>query len=181
MTVNPGLFIENFLEHRSDYNPQEAHDYYMRTRKLKGRKAAASDPNKPYSDEEMNAKAARAKRAKDMPKLTPAQLKTATDWDRRINKVDALFESSGLDKRDRDIRNSDTLTAAQKKAALQKLDEDPLMKKLNPIVAKLQRELLAKPELIRFLEIRESQRSQKENKEERKLSSRPGKVRGAQM
>lgn len=33
-------FVENFLMHR-EYDPVKAHEYYMRTRKLKGRKRAA--------------------------------------------------------------------------------------------------------------------------------------------
>lgn len=33
-------FIENVLQHKTEYDPVEAHEYYMRTRKLKGRKPA---------------------------------------------------------------------------------------------------------------------------------------------
>lgn len=40
-------FIENFLEHRSDYDPVKAREYYLRTRKLKGRaKGRAAAPGK---------------------------------------------------------------------------------------------------------------------------------------
>lgn len=34
-------FVDAFLEHRGDYDPAAAREYYLRTRKLKGRKAAA--------------------------------------------------------------------------------------------------------------------------------------------
>ncbi len=36
-------FIENFLEHRSIYDPVKAREYYLRTRKLKGRIGVQKD------------------------------------------------------------------------------------------------------------------------------------------
>lgn len=36
--------IEDFLAHRSEYDPAKAREYYLRTRKLKGRKPGAKVP-----------------------------------------------------------------------------------------------------------------------------------------
>lgn len=44
MTIDIDEVLEDFLQHRGDYNPADAHAYYMRTRELKGRKKGTTPP-----------------------------------------------------------------------------------------------------------------------------------------
>lgn len=53
--VDPGGFIEEFMKH--DYDPVKAHEYYLRTRELKGRKTTSKvDPraNRKYNGKPLN-------------------------------------------------------------------------------------------------------------------------------
>ena len=43
MTFDVEAFIGNYLSHAGDYDPAKARDYYLRTRKLKGRKKGSVD------------------------------------------------------------------------------------------------------------------------------------------
>lgn len=38
------ILMDGDLEHRAPYDPKKAHDYYLRTRELKGRKGATAQP-----------------------------------------------------------------------------------------------------------------------------------------
>ncbi len=50
-------FLNNVLAHeRDDYDPAKAHEYYLRTRELKGRKPADKDDDDSLSDKQKKEK-----------------------------------------------------------------------------------------------------------------------------
>jgi len=64
---NPEEFIKLLIHGEEPYNSQQAHEYYLRTRELKGRKPAAQVPT-PVARVK-NAPAVAVKTAKKMVKL----------------------------------------------------------------------------------------------------------------
>lgn len=109
-------FVEEFLSH--EYDPVKAREYYLRTRKLKGRQAAAVKPtlDPAITSVEANASAgARRSKAKDL-----------------VDRVDAAQKK--LEKARRKLEdevknpvNRGTMRLAQTKL----LDLEPLQKKIN--------------------------------------------------
>lgn len=189
-------FIQNFLEHKV-YDPEKAHEYYMKTRELKGRKPAANNTPSPIArHKEMDRKLAalgdgRTARAKAMPKLTPSQMAKAKGWIQTAEKYDRIYKSSGMDRKESDIFYSDK-TDAEKNSALNELYKNPVYKRLDNARNKMFNEFLARPEIMRYYEILDNQSTMKKNAQAAKTAAkekatadrllrRPGKVRGAQM
>jgi hypothetical protein len=161
-------FIENFLEHKV-YDPDKAHEYYMRTRKLKGRKPAASKtPSYTAKHKQMDAALRKLgegakNRAKTMSKLTSSQLATAKKWIDTAEKYESVYKTSGMARKEDAIMYSDDLTDAQKDSALHTLYKNPAYNKLDKARDTMFKTFLAKPEIIRYYEIQDTQDKMKNN------------------
>lgn len=182
-------FISNFLSHK-EYDPEKAHEYYMRTRELKGRKPpAAKVPSYTSKHHQMDAALRKlgegAKdRAKAMPKLTSTQISKAKKWIQTAEKYDSVYKSSGMEKKELAILDSD-MPDAQKNSSLHALYKNPVYQRLDKARDALFKTFLAKPEIMRYYEILDSQGKQKQAKLEsdafRKLLIKPGKKRDVQL
>lgn len=164
-------FIDNFLEHRDDeYDARKAHEYYMRTRQLKGRQPAAPKPA-----------------------LSPAQMKDAQAFHARSEKfVSKIWEP--LNRQWADLVANDKMLTTEKNARLKKLK--PLLARADAQAMKLRKEYDSKPHLQKFYDIFDYQQDKKREADtvkrliaagdkshgvDRRLDNKPGKVRGAQM
>lgn len=88
-------FIEDFLEHA--YNPAKRREYYLRTRKLKGRKSASSESR--VINAEKKIARARAAAKKLPPSRRKAVLKKLIAAQKKLNKLKRSFRTTKVTSR----------------------------------------------------------------------------------
>lgn len=131
---NPEEFIKLLIHGEEPYNSQQAHEYYLRTRELKGRKPAAQAPTP--TARVKNAPAVAVKTAKNVgkaPVLISVKRQQAVDG--RVSKLqarlaeletlltDLLDKAKKKEEKKNDPDKKSDLTAKQKQAAEKSSDK----------------------------------------------------------
>lgn len=160
------ILMDGDLEHRAPYDPAKARAYYLRTRKLKGRKKAAALAKPPAAANQKKYRAALDKFLSKLPmaqeganlkdvevfvdrmrKMTDAEMKAEAEKIKKekgnndgaqVATIQALLENrSAIRSAKADTAKKDARTKAKKPASPRNAKKNALLKGANPRLAKL--------------------------------------------